>query len=138
MKKYLAALTVFLLLGCAKNHPEFIPISLNWFEFQMEENAESAAATDSSQEELCLVAMTRSLMENATIRENAKAESEYDVQYFGTRKADETIFEFRGKCKDPRDTLDLEREALQFSDAKNCNFTARCDAKGKVRDLRVF
>lgn len=138
MKKYIVALIVAVLFGCAKNHPEFIPISLNWFEFQLSENAENAASPDSAQEELCLVAMTRTLMENASIRENAKSESEYDVQYFGTRKADETFFEFRGKCKNPSDTLDFEREALQFSDAKNCNFTARCDKKGKVRDLRVF
>lgn len=138
MKKYLALSILVFLIGCARNHPEFVPISLNWFEFQAIGNSESPSALDSAQEEICLVAMTRSLMENGTIRENSKSGKEYDVQYFGTKKTGETFAEFRGKCKDPKDTIDLELQAMTFSDTRNCNFTARCDAKGKVKDLQIF
>ncbi len=138
MKKYLALPFLVLFIGCARNNPEFVPISLNWFEFQAIENPENPSEMDSAQEELCLVSMTRALMENETIRENSKSGKEYDVQYFGTKKSGSTVAEFRGRCKDPADSLDLERQALTFSDARNCNFTARCDAKGKVTNLRVF
>ncbi len=138
MKKYLALPILALLFGCAKNHPEFVPISLNWFEFQAIENSENPSAMDSTQEELCLVSMTRALMENETVRENSKSGKEYDIQYFGTKKSGETIAEFRGRCKDPTVSLDLEQQAMTFSDIENCNFTARCDAKGKVTNLSVF
>ncbi len=138
MKKYLVLFLLTLLFGCAKKAPEFVPISLNWFEFQAIENAEAADALDEKLEEKCLVSMTRALMENETVRENAKTVGEYDVQYFGTKKAGESLAEFRGKCKDPSDVTDLERVPLEASAVKNCNFTARCDSEGKVRDLRVF
>lgn len=138
MKKFLALPILVLFIGCAKNHPEFVPISLNWFEYQAIENSETRSTLDSAQEELCLVSMTRALMENETIRKNSKSGKEFDVQYFGTKKSGEIIAEFRGKCKDPTDSLDLEHQAMQFSETGKCNFTARCDSKGKVKNLNVF
>ncbi len=138
MKKFLILPILVLFAGCAKNNPEFIPISLNWFEYQAIENSEVPSTLDSAQEELCLVAMTRALMENATIRENSSSGAEYDVQYFGAKKSGEVIAEFRGKCKDPADSLDLEHQALTFSNIEKCNFTARCDSKGKVKNLKIF
>ena len=138
MKKYLALSILVLFVGCARNNPEFVPISLNWFEFQAIENSDNPSVMDFTQEELCLVSMTRALMENETIRENSKSGKEYDVQYFGTRKSGDLVAEFRGRCKDPTDLQDLERQALTFSNVRDCNFTARCDAKGKVTNLSVF
>lgn len=131
MYRFLLVLIPVLLVGCAKHSPEFVPVSLNWF-------LTAGEAIDESQEERCQISLTRSLMENETIRDSSNSGHDFDVQYFGQRKGDDVFVEFRGKCRDPQEQTDFEKEPITQSSIKNCNFTARCDAKGNVRNLKIF
>lgn len=131
MLRILFAMIFVLIVGCAKQTPEFVPVSINWFQTEGE-------AIDEPQEERCQIALTRSLMEDETVRDSTNSGRDFDVQYFGERKGDDFFVEFRGKCRNPQERTDFEKEPLTPSDVKNCNFTARCDAKGKVRNLKIF
>ncbi len=135
-------LVAILLGGCAKGVPEFVPISLNWYEFegnvQLVDSVYRSAALDSLQEERCQISLTRSLMENKSVQSLPDDRREFDVQFFGRESSEHVLVEFRGKCRDDLDSTDFEQIPLPFSTVSKCNFTAQCDEKGTLKKLRIF
>ncbi len=142
MKKLIIFTACLILLGCAKNNPEFIPLSLNWFHYEEDvrgiDGSYKPAELDSAMEETCLIAMTRSLMEDKSIQANSQSGKEFNVQYFGIMDSEQAVAEFRGQCAKPDDRTDFEKSILFFNAEKNCNFSARCEKSGKIKDLKVF
>ncbi len=135
-------LAALLLGGCAKGVPEFVPISLNWYEFegnvQLVDSVYRSAALDSLQEERCQISLTRSLMENKSVQSLPDDRREFDVQFFGRESSGRILAEFRGKCREALDSTDFEQFPLPFSTASGCSFTAQCDEKGTLEKLRIF
>lgn len=142
MKKVFIFFACIILLGCAKNNPEFIPLSLNWFHYEADVQGIDAsykpAELDSAMEETCLISMTRVLMEEKSIQENSKSGKEFNLQYFGLSKSEKTVAEFRGQCAKPGDNTDFEKSILFFNAEKGCNISASCDKGGKITNLKVF
>ncbi|MBP5247941.1 MAG: hypothetical protein J6Z31_08820 [Fibrobacter sp.] len=142
MKKFFLFFACVILFGCAKNNPEFIPLSLNWYHYEEDvrgiDASYTAAEVDSSMEETCLISMTRALMEDKNIQANSKSGKEFNVQYFGRIQSEKTVAEFRGVCAQPNDHTNFEKSILFFNGEKGCNFSAFCDKNGKIKDLKVF
>ena len=144
MKKFIAICFLLLLAGCAKNEPEFVPLSLNWFlyggDVRVADSTFVPATLDSAQEEKCIISLTRSLMNEDAIRQSANLGKEFDVQYFGRSESGKTFAEFRGTCSgDVRSNP--ETEIFSFGEpatVKDCRFTARCDGNGDIKSLSVF
>lgn len=138
----LLPIVLFVFSGCAQKNPEYIPISLNWYEYQgdLQSVGEKApsAAIDSSQEETCLISMTRALMESQSLRECSAGVQEYHVQYFGISTEGKTQAIFRGQSAVQTESIDMEKVPLSLSSGKNCNFTARCNTEGKIENLKIF
>ncbi len=107
----LLPVVLFIFSGCAQKNPEYIPISLNWYEYQgdLQSVGEKApsAAIDSSQEETCLISMTRALMESQSLRECSAGVQEYHVQYFGISTEGKTQAIFRGQSAVQTESFDI-------------------------------
>ena len=133
MKKWIFLFALALFFGCAKNNPEFVPLSLNWFEYQGDlaaiDSSYKPATVDSSFEETCLISMTRALIESKNLRECEESAQEYNVQYFGILVDGKSVLEFRGQSASIHEILDMEKEPLPLNKSKNCTFKARCDGK---------
>jgi len=142
MKKLFIFFACVIFFGCAKNNPEFIPLSLNWFHYEADVQGIDAsykpAELDSAMEETCLISMTRVLMDNKSIQENSKSGKEFNVQYFGLNKSEKTVAEFRGQCAKPSDNTNYEKTILFFNAEKGCNISASCEKNGKIKDLKIF
>lgn len=142
MKKLLLLSAFTVLFGCAKNVPEFVPISLNWYSFEGDvreiDSTYERTALDSLQEEVCQISLTRALMGEKAVQGLPDASREFNIQGFGVLDSGRAVAVYRGMCRGVSDLFDLEQEPLPLSGSSSCNFTARCDKDGKVESLRVF
>ncbi len=142
MKKFLLLSVFAVLFGCAKNVPEFVPISLNWYSFEGDvreiDSTYERVALDSLQEEVCQISLTRALMNEKAVQSLPDASREFNIQGFGILDSGRVVAVYRGMCRGVSDLFDLEWQPLPLSGHSNCNFIARCDKDGKMESLRVF
>lgn len=122
MKKLLIALAAATLLaGCAgsKKDVPFVPIQISW---------QSVGDVDTSEPYVsgCMIRVTNALMGEATVQKYADANLSYVAVITARTVGDGLNLDFLGAC--PADAL-VAPEV--------CSWSAVCDAKGEIVDLKM-
>lgn len=144
MKKLLSLFLLLLFVSCAKQVPEFVPLTLQWFEYKGDTSAfdktHKPTAIDTSLSEKCIISMTRELMAAKQVRIYAENGMEYNVQYYGISQGGNANIVYRGSCAYSNANADYEIQPMKMdkSTKKACLFTARCNSEGSIKDLKFF
>lgn len=149
MKKNLFFLCLFfvllgLLSSCAKKEPLFVPLKIEWFEYNGDLSkidpslVPAPAVENDSTENTCFIAMTKMLMEHPLIQQRADQGAAFDVQYYRYQYKKEVSIRFLGRLSEPekQETLETKPIVIPLFPKEDIGaWTARCNPKGQIKDF---